>query len=458
MIRVLNVYYPTRTIVLLLCEALIVCGCFLLATVIVLGSDTFIVLNYEYGAAKLTFLTILVLLCSYYFDLYEPQLLQDRREVYFRVLFVVGFVCLSLSLLVFFIPAVGMAQYVLPLGFAFLAGALLAWRRIYEWILTKKFFRECVYVLGGGNYAGTVAELINSRAELGMDVCDWDGISTDKDERKRNMTAVLTRLNTTRPNIDRIIVAMEDRRGELPVQELLALRFRGVMIEEAGTFLERLSGKIQLDGLRPSSFLFAEGFRIKPSQQLTRRIASFLVSAIGLLLFLPVAPFVILAIKLSSDGPLFFQQTRVGVGGRNFTVYKFRSMVQNAEAAGAAWASQNDPRVTAVGRFLRKTRIDEIPQLWNVLRGDMSLVGPRPERPEFVPWLEEQLPFYGLRHMIRPGLTGWAQVRFKYGATLEDSREKLEYDLYYVKHMTLGLDLLIMFETIKTIVRRRGAQ
>lgn len=162
--------------------------------------------------------------------------------------------------------------------------------------------------------------------------------------------------------------------------------------------------------------------------------------------------------KLTAPGPLFFKQTRVGYAGRHFTVVKFRSMRTDAEAMGAKWATQDDPRVTSFGRFMRKTRIDEIPQLWNVLRGDMSLVGPRPERPEFVPWLTEQLPFYDLRHIIRPGLTGWAQVRFKYGATLADSREKLEYDLYYVKHMTLGLDLLIMFETIKTIVRRRGAQ
>jgi len=197
---------------------------------------------------------------------------------------------------------------------------------------------------------------------------------------------------------------------------------------------------------------------VRPSQQLTRRIASFLVAALGLLLFLPFFPFVALAVRLSSNGPLFFRQTRIGMNGKTFSVYKFRSMVQDAEASGAKWATRNDPRITPFGNFMRKTRIDEIPQLWNVLRGDMGLVGPRPERPEFVPWLAEQLPFYDLRHMIRPGLTGWAQVRFKYGATLEDSREKLEYDLYYIKHMSLGLDLMIMFETIKTIVRRRGAQ
>ena len=163
-------------------------------------------------------------------------------------------------------------------------------------------------------------------------------------------------------------------------------------------------------------------------------------------------------VRLSSKGPIFFKQTRIGLGGRTFQVVKFRTMYTDAEAAGAKWATKNDPRVTRIGMFMRKTRLDEVPQLWNVLRGDMGFVGPRPERPEFVPMLAEHLPFYYLRHLVRPGLTGWAQVRYGYGATMAEAREKLEYDLYYVKHMTLGLDLLIMFETVKTIVLRRGAQ
>ena len=258
--------------------------------------------------------------------------------------------------------------------------------------------------------------------------------------------------------VHRVIIAMQDRRGELPVRELMALRFRGVVVEDAGALLERMSGKIHLDGLRPSSFLYAEGFRIKPSQQITRRIASTVAAAIGLVLFAPLFPVVVLLVRLSSPGPIFFRQVRVGQAGRTFTVFKFRTMRQDAEAGGAKWASKNDPRVTKFGMLMRKTRVDEVPQLWNVLRGDMAFVGPRPERPEFVPWLAEQLPYYNLRHMIRPGLTGWAQIRYGYGATLAESRQKLEYDLYYVKHASLGLDLLIMFETIKTILHRKGAQ
>jgi exopolysaccharide biosynthesis polyprenyl glycosylphosphotransferase len=277
-------------------------------------------------------------------------------------------------------------------------------------------------------------------------------------ERKKVWIEALDKIANGHPMVHRIIVAMESRRGELPVQELLSLRFRGIVVEEDGTLRERIYGKIQLDGLRPSNFLYSEGFRIRATQQFTRQVVSICVAGFGLLLFLPFFPLVVLAVKLSSKGPIFFRQTRVGMGGRNFEVVKFRTMFTDAESGGAKWATKNDPRVTRVGMFLRKSRIDEIPQLWNVLRGDMGFVGPRPERPEFVAWLTEELPFYYLRTLIRPGLTGWAQVRYGYGATLAETKEKLEYDLYYIKHMSMGLDLLIMFETIKTILRRRGAQ
>jgi exopolysaccharide biosynthesis polyprenyl glycosylphosphotransferase len=194
------------------------------------------------------------------------------------------------------------------------------------------------------------------------------------------------------------------------------------------------------------------------TQRLLRRLLSLAVSFLALVICLPFIPLIILAVRLSSPGPIFFSQTRVGRRGRPFTAYKFRTMRQDAEANGAVWAAKDDPRVTPVGGFMRKTRLDEIPQLWNVLRGDMAFVGPRPERPEFVHWLSQEIPFYDLRHMIRPGITGWAQVRYQYGASLEETKRKLEYDLYYVKHQSIGLDLLIMFETIKTIILRRGAQ
>ena len=459
MIRFLNVYYPTRTVILLVCEALIVSGCFLLATVALLGPDTYIALNYEQGYTKIAAITAASLIFSYYFDLYEPQIVSAPLEIYFRILLVLGFDCFLLSVLILFFPSIAIARYVYAFAFLLLTPALLCWRRAYEWIASKKLFRERVYVLGAGDYASTIVDCLRTRRELGMEVADWQDMRLlNKAARKQIWMDELARLATRRPPVHRIIVAVEDPRDELPVQELLNLRFGGITVENASDLHERLSGKIQLSGIRPSNFLYSNGFKIQRSHQFVRQVLSMLVAAVGLLLFLPFFPIVALLIKSTSKGPIFFRQTRVGMGGRNFYVYKFRSMFTDAESGGARWATKNDPRVTRFGMLMRKTRIDEIPQLWNVLKGDMGFVGPRPERPEFVPMLSEHLPFYYLRHLVRPGLTGWAQVRFGYGATMAENREKLEYDLYYIKHMSLGLDLLVMFETVKTILRRRGAQ
>ena len=458
MIRFLKVYYPTRTIVLLLCEAAIVSGCFLLATWMMLRDDTYIALEYEHGMLKIAVITIVTLILSYYFDLYEPSIVSGRLQIYFRILLVLGFDCFILSAFLLVDPDVAIGPSVYVWGFMLLAPSLILLRRAYEWVVGRPLFRERVYVLGAGDYARSIVETIRSRPDLGMEVVDWEDLQMEPLERKKVWIEALDKIANGHPMVHRIIVAMESRRGELPVQELLSLRFRGITVEDDGTLRERIYGKIQLDGLRPSNFLYSEGFRIRATQQFTRQVVSICVAGFGLLLFLPFFPLVVLAVKLSSKGPIFFRQTRVGMGGRNFEVVKFRTMFTDAESGGAKWATKNDPRVTRVGMFLRKSRIDEIPQLWNVLRGDMGFVGPRPERPEFVAWLTEELPFYYLRTLIRPGLTGWAQVRYGYGATLAETKEKLEYDLYYIKHMSMGLDLLIMFETIKTILRRRGAQ
>jgi sugar transferase (PEP-CTERM system associated) len=444
---------------LVVCEALIVTACFVVATFMVLGGpDTYIALNYEEGLVKILCITGLSVMLSYYFDLYEPQLVSLPFEIRFRILLVLGFDCFIVSAILFFYPGASISRYVYAVGFALLAPALILWRKAYAWIASLKLLRERVYVLGSGDYARSIVDAIRARPDISMEVVEWEDVRCGKAERKQLWVQALDRIAQVRPPVHRIIVAMEDARGEMPVEELLGLRFRGVAIEKVDTLFERLSGKIKLDGLRPSNFLYSEGFRMKGSQKVVRRMASMVAAALGLLLFLPVFPLVVLAIRLSSKGPVFFRQTRVGLGGNTFEVVKFRTMVTDAEAAGAVWAAKNDPRVTPVGRFMRKTRIDEIPQLWNILRGEMDFVGPRPERPEFTPMLQEAMPFYSLRHLVRPGLTGWAQVRFGYGATMAENREKLEYDLYYIKHMSLGLDLLIMFETIKTIVRRRGAQ
>jgi sugar transferase (PEP-CTERM system associated) len=457
MIRILNVYYPTRTLVLLLCEALLVVGSFLLATVYVVGPDTYIALIYENGLLKIAGIAILTLLLSYYFDLYEPQRISERWEIYFRLFLLLSVLSFILAGLVYVFPQIDIGPNVFVFGTSILVIALVIWRWVYEWILGLSVFRERVYVLGGGERARKVVDLIRARRDAGMEVVEGEREGASGGELER-FAADLRAFCKPRLRIERVIVAMEDRRGSMPVRELLDLRLRGVVIEDASFVMERLLGRLPLDGLNPSSLIFTHGFNVKASQQILRRIVSITVSFIGLAICLPFIPFIILAVRLSSPGPIFYRQTRVGLRGRPFSVIKFRTMRQDAEEQGAVWATQNDPRVTPLGKFMRTTRLDEIPQLWNVLRGEMGFVGPRPERPEFVQWLAGEIPFYELRHMIRPGITGWAQVRYKYGASLEETKNKLEYDLYYVKHLSLGLDLLIMFETIKTIILRRGAQ
>ena len=457
MIRIFNVYYPTRTLVLLLCEALLVAGVLVLTVRMQIGPDTYIALIYEYGILKILGITSLTLLLSYYFDLYEPQRISGGWEIYFRLLLVLSVLCFVLGAVVYFFPGIYIGPHILTIGISVLAIVLVLWRQSYEWIISRSAFRERVYVLGNGERARSVIQLLKTRNDSGMEIIEGEGEGEFNGDIEK-FAADLRAFCQPKPRIERVIVAMENRRGSMPVRELLDLRLRGVIIEDASFLMERLLGKLSLDGLNPSTLIFTHGFNVKATEQLLRRLVSIAVSFIGLVLCLPFIPILILVVRFSSPGPIFFYQTRVGLRGRPFSVIKFRTMRQDAEKNGAVWATKNDARVTRVGRFMRKTRLDEIPQLWNVLKGDMGFVGPRPERPEFVQMLNREIPYYELRHIIRPGLTGWAQVRYQYGATIEETRYKLEYDLYYVKHMSVGLDLLIMFETVKTILLRRGAQ
>jgi sugar transferase (PEP-CTERM system associated) len=317
---------------------------------------------------------------------------------------------------------------------------------------------ERVYVLGTGERAQRLVQGLRQNPGTGVEIANWtgkmEGVVTRESMAAHLMEAV------QKQKVHRVIVATPDRRGTIPMPELLQLRMQGIKIEDATSYLEKMSGKIEVENLYPSWLVFGEGFRRSSTFILIRRAISIVISLTGLILALPLFPLIILAIRLDSNGPAFYTQTRVGQGGRLFKVVKFRTMRQDAEAAnGAQWASNGDPRVTRVGRFLRSSRLDEIPQLWCVLKGDMAFVGPRPERPEFVEMLSKEIPYYKeVRHMVRPGLTGWAQIKYKYGSTVEDAREKLQYDLFYIKNASIGLDLLIVFQTVKTVLLRRGAQ
>jgi sugar transferase (PEP-CTERM system associated) len=457
LIRLFNVYYPIRTLVLFGGEALLVLTSFLIAAVWQHPEDSYVVLNYEGGYFKIIGATVAVLIFSHLFDLYEPARLNARGELYFRLLLVPGLLALAIAALAYIFPHVLIGNNSVVLGLLLVTAALFGWRMMYAWLAQKPYLRERVYVLGMGERAQRLVNGLRTRAELGIEVIGWSGNVEGAMTREAIAAHLMELIQTHR--VHRVIVAMSDRRGTLPVMEILQLRLNGIKIEEATSWLEKISGRIEVDNLYPSWLIFADGFRFSASFLLLRRILAILASGIILLIVLPIIPFVILAIKLDSRGPILYRQKRVGLGSRVFYCYKFRTMRQDAEAdTGATWALDDDPRITKVGQFLRTARLDEIPQLWCVLKGDMSFVGPRPERPEFVEMLAREIPFYEVRNAVRPGITGWAQVRYKYGNTVEDSKEKLQYDLYYIKNMSLGLDLMIMFHTIKIVLLGRGAQ
>jgi sugar transferase (PEP-CTERM system associated) len=254
-------------------------------------------------------------------------------------------------------------------------------------------------------------------------------------------------------------VSLADARGKLSMGELLEMKLNdGVRFDHLASVYEEYTGKIAVENLRPSWLIFSQGFRKTRALSATKRACDVLMASIGLVLASPLMLLAALATKWTSAGPVFYHQQRVGKDGRIFTIHKFRSMRTDAELdTGAVWSSEGDTRVTPVGRFLRRTRLDEVPQLWNILKGDMSVVGPRPERPEFVTDLIKAIPFYGQRHVVRPGLTGWAQVRHSYGSSIADALQKLQYELFYIKHMSMAFDLFIVLETVKTVLVRRGS-
>ncbi len=466
MIRLFNVYYPIRTLVLLIGEALIVWTSFLLGAWIILREDCYLVLYVEGGFVNLLVLTVLVLLCSHGLDLYDTARLNTKGDLYFRLLLVPAVVAFVLALVSYIWPNLllgGLHPEHSPyrsgssaLGLLILTFALFGWRLGFTWLVQLPILVERVYVLGTGERAQRVVQGLRQNPELGVEIASWTGKlegAVTRDSVAAHLMEVVHR-----QKVHRVIVAMPDRRGTIPMRELLDLRMQGIKIEEAATWLEKISGKIEVESLHPSWLVFGEGFRRNTFVKAIRRAISVIISLIGLILALPLLPFIILAIRLDSKGPVFYTQTRVGKGGRLFKVVKFRTMRQDAEAeSGPRWAGDHDPRVTRVGKFLRASRLDEIPQMWCVLKGDMAFVGPRPERPEFIEMLSKEIPYYGVRHIVRPGITGWAQVKYKYGRSVDDSREKLQYDLFYIKNASIGLDLLIMFQTVKTVLLGRGA-
>jgi len=415
------------------------------------------------GVLKAILATVFCLTAFYLFDLYDFVVMHDRRELVLRLVQALGLAWIGLALCFYALPGLmlgrGISLIALPLALAL----MVSWRVSIHWFLGHPNIGERILIVGAGNLAIEVAREVLDRPDAGYRVVGFVGKDADLlgksliNPRVIGITSDLDEI-VERENVDRIIVAMGERRGQLPTEELLQLSLAGrVAIEEGASFYERITGRVSLDMIRPSWLIFSGRGRQARIGAITRSVVHRLVALVGAIVCLPLALLTAILIKLESSGPVFYRQERVGKGGRVFTLVKFRSMRTDAEVDGPVWASKTDSRTTRVGRIIRKIRVDEIPQFWNILHGDMNFVGPRPERPHFVSQLAQEIPYYHQRHLIAPGLTGWAQIKYPYGASIEDARQKLQYDLFYIKNQSLILDAIIMFETVKIILFGRGA-
>jgi sugar transferase (PEP-CTERM system associated) len=438
-------------------------------TLVIYGSMAFVA--YWYGPGdelptalwKGALVTALCLACLYYNELYDLTIVRTSREVVIRMLQAVGTALILMALLYLALPWLVVADGAFLTAAAIFLVGMVLWRLVFNRVGTLHSFGERILILGTDATAQILARQVLAQQDFAYEIVGF----IDEDPKRIGESVVnprvvgtpadIERLVATR-RIDRIVVGLSDRRGRLPVRPLLRAKLRGVRVEDVSTAYERLTGKLLVEDIRPSWLIFSDDFRASRITRQSKRLFDVVLALVGLTVGIPFMLLTAAAIWLESGFPILYRQQRTGENGREFTLNKFRSMRQDAEQGTPIWASDSDDRVTRVGQFIRKTRLDELPQLWNVLNGDMSFVGPRPERPFFVAQLAAQIPFYEQRHAVKPGITGWAQVKYRYGASLEDSREKLRYDLYYVKHLSLSFDLTILFDTVKVVLFAKGAR
>jgi sugar transferase (PEP-CTERM system associated) len=454
-----------RTILLLLAEAALVYGSIIAAVYMRVGFDG---APYELitrnGYWKAAFAGFFCMAAFYLFDLYDFVVMHDRRELVLRLVQALGLAWIGLALSFYAFPGLMLGRTISLIALPLALGLMVGWRVSIHWFLGHPDIGEKILIVGSGNLAVEVAREVLNRPDAGYRIVGFVGTDAELlgksliNPRVIGLTEELAAI-VKREGIDRIVVAMGERRGQLPTDGLLQLSLAGnVSIEEGASFYERVTGRVSLNMIRPSWLIFTGRGRQARLSTISRNAVHWLVALFGALLSLPIVVVTAILIKLDSRGPIFYKQERVGKNGRPFVLAKFRSMRVDAEKSGPVWASKGDDRTTRVGKIIRKIRVDEIPQFWNILRGEMSFVGPRPERPHFVAQLAGEIPYYEQRHLIAPGLTGWAQIKYPYGASIEDARQKLQYDLFYIKNYGLVLDAIIMFETIKIIVFGRGAQ
>lgn len=464
MLRILRQYFPIRNIVFFMIEGFFIFGSVLLSSVVLSPGTSFLfdILN----GLKIFLITFICQTCLYYNDLYDFEISATIPEVTIRLLQSLGITSIALAVIYFFFPVTIIDQKIFILSILFLIIFIIGWRIFYIYILNKGWFNENIIILGSSELAVDILTKIEKTIDCGYSVAvlipdDGDNsipanISRHITIRKEKKDLCVTAKEL---GITKVVVALKERRGAFPIDELVRCRTAGVEVIEGSSFYELLTGKVLVTKINPSWLIFSEGFRKSRLVSFLKRVEDIVLSVILLILLSPLLFVVCILIKLDSKGPVLFSQDRVGKGKKEYMMHKFRSMVEDAEKlTGPVWARDNDTRITRVGKVIRKFRIDELPQLWDVLTGKMSLVGPRPERKHFTDELEKKIPFYSQRFHVKPGLTGWAQVSYDYGASIDDAVEKLNFDLFYIKNMSLAMDFIIILRTIKTVLFGKGAR
>ncbi len=455
-----------RTFYLILADMVVIVTAVLAALLLRLGPDgSSTYLAESDGWIRLIPIVLVSLVALYLYDLYDFVVISNRRELMLRAIQALGSSWLAMALLYYFVPYLEIGRGTAIYSIAFSLFLLLFLRAALHFLLGHPEIGEKVLIVGDGELAVDTARAVTKRVDAGYRIAGF--ISSDFDALKRRLPDArsLGSLEDMEnvvesERINSIVINTQQLNGSFPTEALLRMRLSGgVTIEEFPSFFERVTARIHLGMFHPSWVIFSQRSHDTQLKAAAREVFYRFLALIGLVVSSPIVLVTAILIKLESKGPILYRQERVGKDGRLIEVIKFRSMRVDAEKNGdAVWARPNDDRVTRVGRIIRKIRVDEIPQFWSILKGDMSFIGPRPERPHFVEMLATEIPFYEHRHLVHPGLTGWAQIKYPYGASIEDARRKLEYDLYYIKNQSIVLDVIILFETIKTILFGRGAR
>lgn len=460
----MNSRFSPRLFWLILADAAILYVGVILAMYLRLGvNGSNYELNARNGWLKIGLAAGVCLLFLYFYDLYDYVVMTNRRELLLRLVQALGIAWALLAFLFYFVPQLLIGRGVSVISVPLVLVLLLGWRIFIHSLTGHPGVGEKILVVGTGQTALDTAEAVWERRDAGYRIAGFISENGAKPREKLGRSVILGKAHELEDvirseRIDRVVIAVRERRGAFPTEALLKMSLAGdVCIEECTSFFERITGKVHVDMLRPSWLIFAGRRRETPLKCLVRESVHRMLALSGLIVSLPVAALTAVLIKLESKGPIFYKQERMGKSGQTFNVIKFRSMKTDAEADGTPiWAVSNDERTTRVGHVIRKLRIDEIPQFWNILKGEMNFVGPRPERPHFVKQLAREIPYFEHRHLVAPGLTGWAQVKYPYGSSVADAVQKLQYDLYYIKNQSLTLDLVIVFDTIKTVLFGRG--